>query len=113
MARTSVTTQEIVLTGLEPVLTAPIADGDVIDCGPVALWVDNASVVDVDVTVQTTATVDGLNLEDLVVTVTAGEARLIGPFPARSFGQLSGDDKDRAYVDYETVADVTRAVVSF
>lgn len=113
MARTDVTTQPIVLTGLETSLTAPTADGDVIDCGGTVLWVNNGSESDVDVTVQTTVTVDGLDLEDLVVTVTAGEARLIGPFPTRTFGRASGDDKGRAYVDYESITSVTRAVVSF
>lgn len=112
MARSDVTTQPIVLTGLEPSLTAVTADGDVIDCGSVALWVDNGSESDVDVTVQTTATVDGLDVEDLVVTVTAGEQRLIGPFPVRTFGRTSGDDKGRAYVDYESITTVTRSVVA-
>ena len=115
MARASQTTQRITRDGLEPVLTAPTADGDVVDCGAVALYVVNSGGAPVTVTVAATVEQDGLDLEDLEVTVPAGATKIIGPLPARTFGQpaSAGADHGRAYVDYSTVADVTRAVISF
>jgi hypothetical protein len=111
MARVSVTTQPVVRTGLNPALTGPTVDGDIIDAGRVALWVDNASAGSVSVTVQATASQDGLDLQNLVVAVPAGERRLIGPFPQRTFGRSTGADAGRVYVDYSAVTSVTRAVI--
>lgn len=112
MARTSVTTQQVTRSGLVPTLTEPTVDGDVIDCGNVALMVDNASGSPVTVTVQATASQDGLDVADLVVSVEAGTTALIGPLPARTFGRPVGSaDAGRAYVDYSAQADVTRAVI--
>lgn len=119
MARVDVATQQITRVGLSPVLSAPISDGDVIDTGQVALYATNTGVGALDVTVQSTATQDGLDVIDLVVNVAPGDTVLIGPFPARTFGQPAGaiesggDDQGRAYVDYVTPADWSRAVVSF
>lgn len=114
MARVSTTTQTIVRTGLNPSLTGPTVDGDIVDCGNVALWVDNGSGGSINVTVQATATQDGLDLADLVVAVPAGAKRLIGPFPARTFAQASDAavGPGRALVDYSAVTTVTRAVIS-
>jgi hypothetical protein len=114
MARVSQTTQKIVRTGLEPELTQPTADGDVIDCGNVALYVLNGSGGSINVTVATTAEQDGLDVEDLIVAVPASEFRLIGPLPARTFGQPSDSaDSGRAWVNYSAQTDVDRAVISF
>jgi len=114
MARTSVVTQQITRAGLAPVLTEPTVDGDVIDAGAVFLYVDNASAGAVTVTAVTPVTVDGLALADSPVSVPAGESRLIGPFPPRTFGQPAGSaDAGRVYVDYSAQTSVTRAVVSF
>jgi hypothetical protein len=108
MARTEVTAQEVVLTGLEPALTAANADGDIVECGAtVFLWVDNASGGEVDVTIQTPLTV-----AENVVAVPAGDVRLIGPIVRRAFGQPTGDDKGKAYVDFESVTSVTRAYIT-
>lgn len=119
MARTDVTTQQITREGLVPALTSPIADGDVIDTGLVALYATNIGTGALDVTVQSTASQDGLDVVDLVVSVAAGDTVLIGPFPRRTFGQPSGanesgeDDQGRAYVNYQTPADWERAAVAF
>jgi len=117
MARTQVVTQQITRAGLVPVLTAPAgigaANGDVIDAGVVSLMV-TAGATPTTVTVISTPTVDGLDVEDLSVTVGATSTRLIGPFPARTFANPVGaTDPGRVYVDYSSVATVTRAVVSF
>ncbi|MEU0467212.1 hypothetical protein ABZ215_24695 [Amycolatopsis sp. NPDC006131] len=111
MARTSVATQQIVKTGLAPALTAPVADGDIIDTGLVFLQVTNGGGSPVTVTVQATVEVDGLDLEDLVVSVPAAGTRLIGPLSSSTFGRPNGTaDAKRAYVDYSSVTDVTRGV---
>lgn len=113
MAREDVTTQPITRAGLAPEQTAPTVDGDVIDVGRTALYVTNVGASAHDVTVRTPPTQDGLALAELVVSVAAGATVLIGPFPARTFGQPVGSvDAGRAYVDYETPADCARAVVS-
>lgn len=113
-ARVSVTTQAIVKTGLNPALTGPTVDGDVIDTGRVFLRVDNGGGSSITVTVQTPLQVDGLDVSDLTVSVPASGTRLIGPLSPSTFGQLSGSaDVGRAYVDYTgTLTSVTRGVFS-
>ena len=115
MARTNVATQQITRDGLELDLSVPVTvDGDVFDCGATFLYVDNGSGASVNVSVVSVPTLDGLDVEDLVVAVPAGEFRLIGPFPKRTFGQPSSSaDAGRAYANYSAQASVTRAVVSF
>lgn len=121
MARVSVTTEQIVRDGLVPTLAAPTIDGDVIDSGAVALMVTNNGVGAHTVTAQSPVTVDGLAVAELIVSVAAGETRLIGPFPKRTFGQPTGavesgsDDSGRVYVDYDagSETDVVRTVVAF
>lgn len=112
MARASQTTQVATDYKLVPALTEPTADGDIVDCGgDVQLWVLNESLSSINVTIQATATVEGLPVGNLVVPVAAGQSALIGPLPKSAFGRLSGADKGRAYVDYSAQADVTRGVV--
>jgi hypothetical protein len=113
MARTDLAAQQIVQAGLAVNLTAPTADGDVIDCGLEALLVRNTSGAPANVTVQTPATVDGLAVSERVVTVAAGGTSLIGPLPTSLYGQLAGADKGRAYVDYSIPASFVRALVKF
>lgn len=112
MARTDVTTQAMVLPGLDPVLSAPVADGDIVDVGRNFLYVDNGSVAPITVTVQTPGGVADLALEDRTVAVPAGEFRLIPLTMAAYKRPVGGTDAGRAWVDYSAVADVTRAVVS-
>ncbi|WP_188193444.1 hypothetical protein [Nonomuraea sp. SYSU D8015] len=113
MPRVNVTTQKITRAGLNPSLTAPTVDGDIIDTGTTFLYVKNDNAGACTVTVQTPLQVDGLDVSELVVSVPAAGIRLIGPFPKRTFGRPSTPDKDRAYVDYSIQASVTRAVISF
>lgn len=116
MARADVATQQITRAGLAPTLTAPTVDGDVIDAGRVALMVTNNGATGHTVTVQSPVTVDGLAVEELAVSVAAGETRLIGPFPARTFGRPVGSvDAGRVYVDYDAGADadLVRGAVTF
>lgn len=113
MARASLTTQQVVRTGLTPSYTAAVADGDIIDSGAVFLHVKNASGVSVTVTIETPVTLDGLALADQAVAVPAAGERMIGPFPARTFQQPADAavGANRVLVNYSAVASVTRAVV--
>jgi hypothetical protein len=113
MARASQTTQTATGYKLAPAVTEPTADGDIVDCGQVRLFVTNGSGGSINVTVLATATVEGLAVGNLVVPVAAGQTALIGPLPKNVFGQTSGADKGRAYVNYSAQTDVDRAVVGW
>lgn len=112
MARTSVTTQTITRAGLNKALTGPVADGDIIDAGPVILEVANDSGASITVTVQTPGTIEGLAIADLAVAVPASGTREIGPFPPSVFAQPldAVDGPGRVLVDYSAVTSVTRCV---
>lgn len=121
MARTSVTTQPIVLAGLVPTMTAPAGtgstSGDIVDVGRNMLVVKNADASSMTVTVETPETIDGdLDIEDRTVTVAAGATAYI-PLTSTHYRQTAASatsptDVGRAYVDYSSVTSLTRAVVS-
>lgn len=116
MARASQTTQPPTLYKIDVDLTEPTGDGDVIDAGTRLLVVNN-SASSINITVEATAAIGGLDAEDLVAAVGAGDTVILGPFPKGVFGQPSGanesgaSDQGRVYVDYSAVADVDRAVI--
>lgn len=114
MARTSVTTQPIVKTGVVSTLTAADAvNGEVIDTGRVYLHVHNGGGAPITVTVHATVVYDGLTLTDLAVAVAAGTDAKIGPLSPTTFGRLApSTDATRAYVDYSSGTSVTRGVFS-
>lgn len=113
MARLSVTTVKASLSGELAAATAPNADGDIIDAGPVILVV-TAGAAPVTVTIQTTATDTGLDVEDAGGAVAASATRIFGPFPARLFAQASDAavGPNRVLVDYGGLVDLTRRVVA-
>lgn len=113
MARVSLATQKVTAAGLAPALTAPTVDGDVIDSNDAAVMVTNASGASINVTIQTPATAAGLAVEERIVAVAAAATKLIGPFPREIYGQPSGADKGRVYINYSAQASVTRGVVGF
>lgn len=107
--------QKIVAAGLTPVLTAPTVDGDVISAGgSLFVMVTNASGAPITVTAQTPQTVEGLAVSEQIVSVPAAGTKLIGPFPAGTYGRPSGGaDPGKVYLDYSAIASVTRALISF
>lgn len=113
--RVSVATQKITRAGLNPSMTAPTADGDVIDYGNVILAINNTSGATLTVTVQTPGTVDGLPIGELTVSIPTAGIREIGPFPRSTFAQPSDAavGANRVLVDYTgTLTGVTRCVKS-
>lgn len=94
----TLTVQNIARTGLNPLLAAAAAGGDQF-ANPsdqrTFLWVDNADASAKQVTIaaqDTSVNVPGygtLTVSDIVVSVPAGEARLIGPIP-QAYNNASG-----------------------
>lgn len=111
MARTAIVPQDIVAAGLEPVYEAANADGEQFE-GTSKEYAEiiNAGGGACEVTVPTPASQDGQSLEDLVVSVPAGETRKIGPFPARSYNVQTGADAGQVYLDFDQVTSVTIGV---
>ena len=110
MARTALTVQDIVASGLNPVYSAANIDGHSIDNDNKAfLTVKNGGAGACEVTVQTPRQEDGLDLAERVVSVPAGEERDIGPFPPKSYNRTSGADVGSVYVDFDQVTSVTVA----
>lgn len=103
MARSELTVQTIVKTGLADTYAAANVDGNSFDNdGNTFLHVKNAGVGSITVTIQTPGTVDDLAVSDRTVTVANGAEKMIGPFPPGIYNQ-SGE----VYVDYSGVTSVT------
>lgn len=99
------TSQEIVRTGLNPSYSSAAGAGDSFaNTGTEFIHVKNGSGSSMNVTVETTVTVDSLDVEDLVVAVPAAGERLIGPFPCRWYGTSVG-------ISYSDETSVTLAVI--
>jgi len=106
MARTVLTVQEIVRTGIEPTYEAANADGEQIsNNGRMFIHVKNGSGSSINVTAVTPGTVDDLAISDLVVAVPAGEERMIGEFPPAYYNQ-SDDTVD---INFSSVTTITIA----
>ena len=75
------------------------------------IWINNGSLASITVTLITGGTSEGLAVADPTVTITAGQAKLIGPFPA-VFGQPAGVDEGWVFIDYSAITSVTRACLA-
>lgn len=107
MARTALSTQQIARSGLNPAYTAANADGHSIENRNknVFMHVKNGGASPISVTFITPATVAGLAIADLVVSVPNAEERIIGPFSANPFNQADST----VHVDFSAVVSVTVA----
>jgi hypothetical protein len=114
MAYNSLSIQTIIKDGLEPVYgTATLTDGDRFrNSGKEFVHVINGGGSPCLVTIPTPATISGLDIEDKVVTVPAGEDRMIGTFEPGLYNQpAGGTDAGELYVEYDQVTTVTVAVI--
>jgi hypothetical protein len=103
MARSALTVQTIVKTGLANALAAANVDGNSFaNDGNTFLHVKNAGGSPITVTIQTPGTVDDLAVAERTVSVTNATEKMIGPFPPGIYNQ-SGE----VYVDYSAVTSVT------
>lgn len=99
------TAQAISRTGLEATYDSAAAGGDsFVNTGVEFIHIKNGSGGDITVTAATTVTVDSLAVADLAVVITAGEERMIGPFPCRWYGTSVG-------LTYSGVTSLTLAVL--
>lgn len=112
----TLTVQNIVESGLEATFVAAAAGGDVVpndSSQRTFVWVKNGGGSDITVTVtsqQTTTRAPGfgqVSKASQVVTVTAGEDRLIGPFPDAAYNNSSGN----VALTYSAVTSVTIAAL--
>lgn len=115
MPRTVRTAQTIVRTGLTPSYTAvDAANGEVFDNAvqDKFLHVKNGSGAGITVTVGVGATVDGLTVPDLAISIGAGAEKIIGPFPNSIYGQADVDSgiTQGVLVDYSAGTSVTAAL---
>ncbi len=119
MARTVLTVQDVVRTGLAPSYAAgDSANGHSFDNEGhnVFLQVKNADASPINVTIITPGTVDGHAIADLVVSIpaTTGD-KMIGPFPAAVYDTIDTDpdpDIDPAiFVDLSADTSVTLAAI--
>jgi len=111
MARTALSVQEIAVAGITPSYEAANADGEKIsNDGKTFIQVKNTNAGEITVTVVTPITIGGLAVSDRTITVpaTTGD-KMIGPFKAAHYDQLSGDDEGFVYVNFSAVTDVTIA----
>ena len=106
--------QSVVLTGLETALTAAAGGGDTFVGGDHTMfYVVNGSGGDITVTFNDPnstgpAGASAFNA-DVAVVVTAGERRMIGPFP---HGRFRDPSDGLVHVTYSGVTSLTVAVVS-
>jgi len=111
MARVEAAPQTVVAAGLEATLAAATADNfeftNSVD-QRTWIWVDNGDAAPHDLTVITNETRDGNAVADRVVTVPAGEHRLVGPFPAGIYNQADGT----VQADFSDHTGMTYAVIS-
>ena len=108
MPRTSMNYQQIVRTGLEESYAAVDASNgnQFQNDGHMFLLVKNGAGAPINVTITTPTTVDGNAVADLVVAVTNGEQRMIGPFPPNLY-----NTDGYVYVDYSSGTTITAAVL--
>ena len=82
----TVAVQPITRTGLEAAYSAASGGGDKFRPGKhTFLHIVNGGGSDITATIATPATVQGMAVADVAVTVTAGEERFVGPFPPELF----------------------------
>jgi hypothetical protein len=78
--------------------------------GKKALLIKNGSASPFTATIVTPATVDGMAIPDLAVTVAAGATAIVGPFPDGTYNQSD----DTVNVDASaTSADVKLAIIDY
>lgn len=116
MAENTLTVQDIVQAGLERALAAANADGSkFINTGKEFIELVNGGGGDITVTInynpdnRAALNPSGLAVGDRAVVVTAGEARLIGPFPPSQFS----DSTNYAHMTFSGVGSLTVAVLRF
>jgi len=100
--------QTVVRTGLEATFAAcDVAGDEFVNSGAEWIEIVNADVADKTVTIQTPNLIDAdLTIQDRSVVVTAGETRLIGPFPTGNYNDGAG----KVQFTYSAITSLTIAL---
>jgi hypothetical protein len=110
MAASELTVTPLVRTGVALLATdvAANVDGNFFDnTGKEMLAVRNASGGSINVTIQTSITVDSQTVADLVVACADAETTLIGPFPVGFYN----DAEDEVNITYSAATNIHVAVI--
>ena len=105
MARTPITSQDIVRAGLQASYTAAIADGHkFLNGGREMIHIVNGNASTIVLTILTPMTVDTLDVAERTISIPTGEERFVGPFQSNA---------DRmVYIDYDIQPTVTVAILT-
>lgn len=108
---TELTVQKISLNGTAPEFTAADATGNYFkNSGFSFLHVKNSGGSPVTVTIDSVALCSQGYDHDVIVSVPAGEERLIGVFPKNRFDQKIDNVSERVKITYSSATSVTVAV---
>lgn len=103
MARIEIPYADISRNGILPAtqVNADVSENHYIGTNDGRLFIEayNNDVVSRDVTIVTSAQVDGLDVIDLIVSVGVGETKYIGPFPTGTFSQTGSTNYGQVYID--------------
>lgn len=110
MAYTALAVQEISEQGTVPAFTAANAGGHFVAV-PALLYVKNAGVGSINVTVQSPKTVEGRGVADDVIAVANGAEKIIALRSRDLLVRPAAPDAGYAYVDFSGVTSVTVALI--
>jgi hypothetical protein len=111
MAITVLAIQTMSRDGIDPTYSAANADGHTFaNSGRAFFQAFNGGASDIECTFATPGQVDGLDIEDLVVDIAAGEDAIIGPFPPSIYNTEPGVT-DVVTVTFEGVSSLTVAAI--
>lgn len=103
------TVQTVTRSGVQPTYnTAAVAGDEFINDGKIWTHIKNGAVI-LNITFETTITVDGLAVADLVVNVPATEEKVIGVFPTGWYN----DGANKVQMTYDDESNVTIAVMKY
>ena len=110
MARTELSSQDIVRAGLQASYTAVIADGHkFLNGGREIIHIINSNASTIVLTIMTPMTVDSLDVAERTISIPTTEERFVGPFQSNVYNQPA----DRmVYIDYDIQASVTVAILT-
>lgn len=109
MARTAITEQVVLNSGLNPTYGAgdAVNHHQFVNDGRQILHVKNGGGSPINVTISTNAKVAGITVPSVVIAVTNAQDRFIGPFDPGVFNQSGG----LVYADLSAATSVTLAVL--
>lgn len=97
-------------SGVTQTLSAASGDGHKFtNMGEEFIVVANDYTATITLTVVTGGTVAGLDIEDVDVAISAGQTKLIGPFPKPVFNQPGGSDFNKVYLNWNAAVTGTVA----